>query len=106
MSLDFLNGLFCQRSVRETETTVGSFQHEEILYRKSCACQSIARAEGTVPKLGDPEITPASTELTYSWSTNSEVTTENMPETRISAIANTAQCQEAGKCAPGFALQG
>lgn len=66
ISLDLLNGLFYQRSMQETETTVGSFKHEEISYRKLCGYQSIARAEGTVPKLGCPRITPGATELIYS----------------------------------------
>lgn len=105
ISLDFPNGLFYQRSVQKTETTVGSFKHEEISYRKLCGCKSTARAEGRVLKLGYPGITPGSTELTYSGGTNSEVTTENMPETRLSA--NTAQQSGSRKmyssgCSPGM----
>lgn len=48
VSLDFLNRLFYQSLVQETETTIGIFKQEEISYRKLSAYQNIAGGEGPV----------------------------------------------------------
>lgn len=89
----------------ETETIVGSFKHEELAYRKLCGYQSIAMAEGTVPKLECPRITPRATELTSSRALPLRSQLKIRQEKEPLPLPTERNTQEARKCVPGAAVQ-